>query len=158
MNTSQDKGALLRMPSAKTAIKLDISTKCTRARKEPPREPTLFRAPRTMMIPTLMKMGVRQPNPPSRVNMLKVVNHIEANRGKFNEGKHLKFPIASHPKGPYNHHLMVRVDTGADVNCMNEKTFNEIFSRNTTFYMPPEIQNFRNSIADISILGQFILT
>ena len=41
--------------------------------------------------------GVRQPNPP-RVNMLKLVNHIEANRG----GKHLKFPIASHPKGPTN--------------------------------------------------------
>ena len=43
--------------------------------------------------------GVRQPNPP-RVNMLKTVNHIEANRGKFNEGKHLKFPIVSHPKAP----------------------------------------------------------
>ena len=60
--------------------------------------------------------GVRQPNPP-RVNMLKLVNHIKANRG----GKHLKFPIASHPKGPYKHHVMVRVDTGADVNCMNER-------------------------------------
>ena len=35
--------------------------------------------------------GVRQPNLPPRVNMLKVVNHVEANRGKFNEGKHLKF-------------------------------------------------------------------
>ena len=33
---------------------------------------------------------VRQPNPPPRVNMLKVVNHTEANRGTFNEGKHLK--------------------------------------------------------------------
>ena len=50
--------------------------------------------------------GVRQPNPP-RVYMLKLVNHIEANRG----GKHLKFPIASHPKGPYKHHIVVRVDT-----------------------------------------------
>ena len=49
--------------------------------------------------------------------MLKLVNHIEANRG----GKHLKFPIASHLKGPYKHHIVVRVDTGADVNCMNEK-------------------------------------
>ena len=39
--------------------------------------------------------GVRQPNPP-RVNMLKLVNHIEANKG----GKHLKFPTASHPMGP----------------------------------------------------------
>ena len=60
--------------------------------------------------------------------MLKVVNYIEANRGKFNEGKHLKFPIASHTRGPYNHHIIVRVDTGADVNCMNEKTFNATFS------------------------------
>ena len=60
--------------------------------------------------------GVRQPNPP-RVNMLKIVNHIGANRGPH--GKHLKFPIATHPKGPYKHHLVVRVDVGTDVNCMN---------------------------------------
>ena len=66
--------------------------------------------------------GVRQPNPP-RVNMLKLVSHIETNPG----GKHLKFPIAGHPKGPYKHHIVVRVDTGADVNCMNDKTFNELF-------------------------------
>ena len=68
--------------------------------------------------------GVRQPNPP-RVNMFKLVNHIEATRGT--QGKHLKLPIAKHPKGPYKHHIVVRVDTGADVNCMNEKTFNELF-------------------------------
>ena len=55
--------------------------------------------------------GIRQPNPP-RVNMLKLVNHIETDKG----GKHLKFPIASHPKGPYKHHIVVRVDTGANVN------------------------------------------
>ena len=98
--------------------------------------------------------GVRQPNPP-RVNMLKVVNHIEANRGRFNEGKHLKFPIASHPKGPYNHHIVVKVYTGADVNCMNEKTFNELFSEVQLSVCPSEIQNLGNSVADISILGQF---
>ena len=46
--------------------------------------------------------GVRQPNPP-RVNMLQLVNHIEADKG----GNHLKFPIASHPKGPYKHHIVV---------------------------------------------------
>ena len=44
---------------------------------------------------------------------------------------------------------MVRVDTGADVNCMNEKTFNELS------VCPHEIQNFGNSVADISKLGQF---
>ena len=70
------------------------------------------------------EIGVRQPNPP-RVNMLKTVKHIEATRGP--QGKHLKFPITKHPKGPYKHHIVVRVDTGADVNCMNEKTFNELF-------------------------------
>ena len=99
--------------------------------------------------------GVRQPNPPPRVNMLKVVNHIEANKGKFNEGKYLKFPIVSHPKGLYNHHIIVRVDTGADVNCMNENTFNELFPEVKISVCPHEIQNFGNSIADISILGQF---
>ena len=94
--------------------------------------------------------GVRQPNPP-RVNMLKLVIHIKANKG----GKHLKFPIASHPKGPYKHHMVVRVDTGADVNCMNGKTFNEPFPEVQLSECPHEIKNFRNSVADISILGQF---
>ena len=97
--------------------------------------------------------GVRQPNPP-RVNMFKLVNHIEANRGRM-EGKHLKFPIASHPKGPCKHHVVVRVDTGAAVNCMNEKTFNELFPEVQLSVCPHEIQNFGNSVADISILGQF---
>ena len=97
--------------------------------------------------------GVRQPNP-ARVNMLKLVNHIEANRGRM-EGKHLEFPIASHPKGPYKHHIVVRVDTDADVNCMNEKTFNGLFPEVQLSVCPHEIQNFRNSIPDISILGQF---
>ena len=100
--------------------------------------------------------GVRQPNP-SRVNMFKLVNHIEANRGRFNERKHLKFPIASHPKGPYKHHIVVRVDTGADVNCMNEKTFNELFPNVQFSVCPHEIQNFRNSVADISIPIPYLL-
>ena len=86
--------------------------------------------------------------------MIKVVNHIEVNRGKFSEGKHLKFSIMNHPKEPYNHHIIVRVDTGADVNCMSENTFNELFPEVQLSVCPHEIQNFRNSIADISILGQ----
>ena len=85
--------------------------------------------------------------------MLKLVNHIEANRG----GKHLKFPIASHHKGLYKHHLVVRVGTGADVNCMNEKTFNELFPEVQLSVCPHEIQNFGNSVADVSILGQFCI-
>ena len=96
--------------------------------------------------------GVRQPNPP-RVNMLKIVNHIEAT--KEPQGKHLKFPITKHPKGTYKHQKVVRVDTGADVNCMNEKTFNELFPEVELSVCPHEIQNFGNSIADISILGKF---
>ena len=96
--------------------------------------------------------GVRQPNP-SRVSMLKIVNHIGANRGP--QGKHLKFSITTHPKGPYKYHLVVRVDTGADVNCMNEKTFKELFPEVELSVCPHEIQNFRNSVADISVLGQF---
>ena len=98
------------------------------------------------------EIGVRQPNPP-RVNMLKTINHIETPRGP--QGKQLKFPIATHPKGPYKHHLVVRVDTGADVNCMNEKTFKELFPEVELSVCVHEIQNFGNSIADISILGQF---
>ena len=85
--------------------------------------------------------------------MLKTINHIEATRGP--QGKHLKFPIAKHPKGPYKHHIVVRVNTGADVNYMNEKTFNELFPEVELSVCPHEIKNFGNSIADISILGQF---
>ena len=95
---------------------------------------------------------VRQQNPP-RVNMFKLVNHIEATKGS--QGKHLKFPITKHPKGSYMHHIVVRVDTDADVNCMNVKTFNELFPEVQLSVCPSEIQNFRNSIADFAILGQF---
>ena len=96
--------------------------------------------------------GIRQPNPPL-VNMLKIVNHIGAIMGP--QGKHLKFPINIDPRGPYKHHLVVRVDTGADVNCMNEKTFTELFPEVKLSVCPHIIQNFGNSVADISILGQF---
>ena len=95
---------------------------------------------------------VRQPNPP-RINMFKLVNHIEATKGS--QANHLKFPIAKHPKGPYKHHIVVRVDTGADVNCINEKKFTELFPEVQLSVCPHEIQNFRNSIVGISILRQF---
>ena len=87
------------------------------------------------------------------VNMLKIVNHIGATRGS--QEKHLKFPIDVDPRGPDKHHLVVRVDTGADVNCMNEKTFKKLFPKVKLSVCPHEIQNFGNSVADISILGQF---
>ena len=87
------------------------------------------------------------------VNMLKIVNHIGATSGS--QEKHLKFPINVDPRGPYKHHLVVRVDTGADVNCINEKTFKKLFPKVKLSVCPHEIQNFGNSVVDISILGQF---
>ena len=87
------------------------------------------------------------------VNMLKIINHIGATRGS--QEKHLKFPINVDPRGPYKHHLVVRVDTRADVNCMNEKTFRKLFPKVKLSVCPHEIQNFGNSVTDISILGQF---
>ena len=93
-----------------------------------------------------------QLNPPM-VNMLKIVNHIGTTSGS--QEKHLKFPIDVNPRGPYKDHLVIRVDTGADVNCMNEKTFRRLFPKVKLSVCPYEIQNFGNSIADISILGQF---
>ena len=109
-------------------------------------------APQTEQDTHIDENGVRQPNPPM-VNMLKIVNHIGATSGS--QEKHLKFPIDVDPRGPYKHHLVVRVDTGADVNCMNEKTFKKLFPKVKLPVCPHEIQNFGNSVADISILGQF---
>ena len=68
--------------------------------------------------------GLVQPNPPL-VNMLKLINHIGTTNGT--QEKHLKFPIDVDVRGPYKDHLIVRVDTGADVNCMNETTFRKLF-------------------------------
>ena len=96
--------------------------------------------------------GIRQPNPPM-VNMLRITNHIGTTSGS--QGNHLKFPIDVDPRGSYKNHLIVRVDTGADVNCMNEKTFSRLFPKVKLSVCPHEIQNFGNSTADISVLGQF---
>ena len=93
-----------------------------------------------------------QLNPPM-VNMLKIVNHIGTTSGS--QGNHLRFPIDVNHRGPYKDHLVVRVDTGADVNCMNEKTFRRLFPKVKLSVCPYEIQNFGNLTADISILGQF---
>ena len=109
-------------------------------------------APQSELDTHINENGVRQPNPPT-VNMLKIVNHIGATRGS--QEKHLKFPIDVDPRRPYKHHLMVRVDTAANVNCMIEKTFKKLFPKVKLSVCPHEIQNFGNSVADISILGQF---
>ena len=75
--------------------------------------------------------------------MLKTVNHIGTTSGT--QEKHLKFPIDVDVREPYKHHLVVRVDTGADVNCMNKKTFRKLFPKVKLDVCPYEI----------SILGQF---
>ena len=94
--------------------------------------------------------GYVQPNPPA-INMLKVVN----NTGTTSGTESLKFPIDVNPRGTYKHHLEVSIDTGADVNCMNEKTFKKLFPEVDLSVCPHSIQNFGNSTADIYILGQF---
>ena len=94
--------------------------------------------------------GYTQPNPPA-INMLKVIN----NTGTTSGIESLKFPIDVNPRGTYKHHLEVSIDTGADVNCMNEKTFKKLFPGVDLSVCPHSIQNFGNSTADIYILGQF---
>ena len=111
-------------------------------------------APQSEQDTHINENGVRQPNP-TTVNMLKIINHIGTTRGS--QEKHLKFPIDVDPIGPYKHHLVVRVDMGTDVNCMNEKTFKKHFPKVKLSVCPHEIQNFGNSVADISILGQFCI-
>ena len=85
------------------------------------------------------------------INMLKVTNHTGATSGT----QSLKFPIDVDPRGTYKHHLEVSIDTGADVNCMNEKTFKKLFPEVELSVCPHSIQNFGNSTADVYILGQF---
>ena len=94
--------------------------------------------------------GYTQPNPPV-VNMLKVINHTGTTSGT----QFLKFPIDVNPRGTYKHHLEVSIDTGADVNCMNEKTFKKHFPEVELSVCPHSIQNFGNSTADVYLLGQF---
>ena len=94
--------------------------------------------------------GYTQPNPPV-VNMLKVINHTGTTSGT----QFLKFPIDVNPRGSYKHHLEVSIDTEADVNCMNSKTFKKLFPEVELSVCPHSIQNFGNSTADVYILGQF---
>ena len=94
--------------------------------------------------------GYTQTNPPV-VNMLKVTNHTGTTSGT----QFLKFPTDVSPRGTFKRHLEVSIDTGADVNCMNEKTFKKLFPEVEFSVCPHSIQNFGNSTADVNILGQF---
>ena len=128
------------------------TTRANLAQISPQAEQDTYYNPQAEQNTCIDKNGVRQLNPPM-VNMLKIVNHIGTTSGS--QGHHLRFPIDVNPRGPYKNHLVVRVDTGADVNCMNEKTFRKLFPKVKLSVCPYEIQNFGNSTADISILGQF---
>ena len=128
------------------------TTRANLAQIAPQAEQGTYYNPQAKQDTHIDECGIRQPNPPM-VNMLKIVNHIGTT--SRSQEKHLKFPIDVDPRGPYKNHLIVRVDTGADVNCMNEKTFRRLFPKVKLSVCPYEIQNFGNSTADISILGQF---
>ena len=128
------------------------TTRANLAQIAPQAEQDTYYNPQAEQDTYIDENGVRQHNP-SMVNMLKLVNHIGTTSGS--QGNHLKFPIDVNPRGPYKDHLVVRVDTGADVNYMSEKTFRRLFPKVKLSVCPYEIQNFGNSTADISILGQF---
>ena len=128
------------------------TTRANLAQIAPQAEQDIYYNPQAKQDTHIDECGIRQLNPPM-VNMLKIVNHIGTTSGS--QGNHLKFPIDVDPRGPYKNHLVVRVDTGADVNCMNEKTFRRLFPKVKLSVCPHEIQNFGNSTADISILGKF---
>ena len=128
------------------------TTRANLAQIAPQAEQDTYYNPHAKQDTYIDENDIRQPNPPM-VNMLKIVNHIGATSGS--QGNHLRFPIDVNHRGPYKDHLVVTVDTGADVNCMNEKTFRRLFPKVKLSVCPYEIQNFGNLTADISILGQF---
>ena len=128
------------------------TTRANLAQIAPQAEQDTYYNPQAKQDTYIDENGIRQLNPPM-VNMLKIVNHIGTTSGS--QGSHLRFPIDVNHRGPYKDHLVVKVDTGADVNCMNEKTFRRLFPKVKLSVCPYEIQNFGNSTADISILGQF---
>ena len=99
---------------------------------------------------TQSQPGYTRPKPPA-VNMLKVINHTGTTSGT----QSLKFPTDVNLRGTFKHHLEVSINTGADVNCMNEKTFKKLFPEVELSVCPHSIQNFGNSTADVCILGQF---
>ena len=128
------------------------TTRANLAQIAPQAEQDIYYNPQAKQDTYIDENGIRQLNPPM-VNMLKIVNHIGTTSGS--QENHLRFPIDVDPRGPYKNHLIVRVDTGADVNCMNEKTFRRLFPKVKLSVCTHEIQSFGNLTADISILGQF---
>ena len=71
--------------------------------------------------------------------------------------KYLKFNVSLNPWKTFNDKIIVRVDTGADVNSMNETTFYALFPEVVLSWCPLQIQNLGNSAADVQILREFQL-
>ena len=128
------------------------TTRANLSQIAPQAEQDIYYNPQAKQDTHIDECGIIRPNPPM-VNMLRVTNPIGTTYGL--QEKHPKFPIDVDPRGSYKNHLIVRVDTGADVNCMNEKTFRKLFPKVKLSVCPHEIQSFGNSTADISTLGQF---
>ena len=66
--------------------------------------------------------------------------------------KYLKFSVTLSPWKTLIDQIIVRVYTGADVNCMNEKNFYALFPEVKLSWCYHQIQNFG---ADIKILEEF---
>ena len=66
----------------------------------------------------------------------------------------LKCNVSLDPWKTFSGQIIVRMDTGVDVNCMNEKTFHALFPEVKLSWCPHQIQNFENSAEDIQILGE----
>ena len=122
LNINKEKNVQPGMPNAKTATRLDTSTRSVSRARRQQRANLAQVTPQDMDDTHIDECGYVQPNPPA-INMLKVVN----NTGTTSGTESLKFPIDVNPRGTYKHHLEVSIDTGADVNCMNEKTFKKLF-------------------------------
>ena len=72
-----------------------------------------------------------------------------------NSRQKLKFNIDLDPQKTFGDQIIIRVDTGADINCINENTFNALFPEVKLKHCPHIVKNFGNSAADIQVLGEF---
>ena len=99
------------------------------------------------------EIGQTQPYPKVKlINTLKT--HADEVQACIPE-KYLKFKVFLDPQKTSNDQIIVRVDTDADVNCMNKITFNTLFPEVKLKWGSHKLQNFGNSAADAQILGEF---
>ena len=85
--------------------------------------------------------------------MLKLINHIGTTNGT--QEKHLKFPIDVDVRGSYKNHLIIRVDTGADVNCMNETTSGDCFPKYNWMSVPTRYRTLETQQQTFQYLDSF---